>query len=245
MPSPTPKAVCRCWVSVTRRTRGPATDRSGACPPCRRTTRVTQCEGGLPTVAAHASRLDPGSCAGSDLATPPIEQEFHPGWTIKIREHQPIELSDHTQTGTSDTAIDRCCWRPSWNHSATAGLAARLPTGSTPARQSAAARRAAYTTRSSPSRTSGSTHRARTSPASCAADRASSPHTGTGLPSACPEAGLCASELSESGPSPRGSTRPTHRRQVPVSGASDRPRSERGSMAEVHAARPASGRRRP
>ena len=38
----------------------------------------------------------PGSCAGSNLANQPIEHRFHPGWTITKRDHQPIELSDHT-----------------------------------------------------------------------------------------------------------------------------------------------------
>jgi len=44
-------------------------------------------------------RTLPGSCAATNLATRPIELQFHPGWTIAIREHRPIELTDHTQPG--------------------------------------------------------------------------------------------------------------------------------------------------
>jgi len=45
-----------------------------------------------------------GLAPAANLATRPIEQEFHPGWTITIREHQPIELSDHTQPAYSALA---------------------------------------------------------------------------------------------------------------------------------------------
>jgi len=59
-----------------------------------------------------------GLAPAANLATRPIEQEFHPGWTITIREHQPIELSDHTHIcagspSTSKKLVKRRHWASS------------------------------------------------------------------------------------------------------------------------------------
>jgi len=55
-----------------------------------------------------------------------LTQELHPGWTITIREHQPIELSDHTQRaagslrdGSDDIFADHSAVRlGAWNRRA-------------------------------------------------------------------------------------------------------------------------------